>query len=169
MRAGYEDILALAAGKQPLWWDENGVPRFAEHHPHHCPDIYADEVVLLEIACQLCGTPMRVQLSTSSSDKLLAGALKRPYKTLAEQVKNRTIHYGDPPHHNHPSGTFCHAGCTMNCNDLRVVEFWSRERPDWQRARDLEIYLPDADETCDQCDPSFGCWNNPAACSKRPR
>ncbi len=29
---------------KPLWWDKNGVPRFAAHHPKLCSNIYADEV-----------------------------------------------------------------------------------------------------------------------------
>lgn len=68
--------------------------------------------------------------------------------------------YGDPPHHD---GEFCHAGCTMNCDDLAIVEYWHRETGrdrsrarhgalprrardaqtgDWQRNSELEGDLP---------------------------
>lgn len=48
---------------RPLWWDENGTPRFQPHHPDLCADIYADEVALLKIACQRCGREFLVQMS----------------------------------------------------------------------------------------------------------
>lgn len=165
MLQSYDDILAIAAeARRPIgWWDENGVPRFAPHHPNHCPDIYATEVVLLLIACQACLRPFRVQMSWSMSGAFLgrvkaASAVKSATgieldiakmpaldkSSLAGQVRDGIIHYGDPPHHE------C-SGVSMNCHDVRVLEFWSRNRPvtgahDWMRIADLEIQLPDADE-----------------------
>lgn len=200
MHHHYIDLLS-AAKIPPLWWDENGTPRFAEHHPNMCPDIYADEVVLVVISCQGCGTEFPVQMSWSQMDavrelamrgtrgfcgQLLdrlanvlaelaltgspAEALKeviakrddaRAYEppSLAQQVRAGTIHYGDPP-----NTECCPAGATMNCWDLRVVEFWARgfalrrirepenkdpsmaaaEYNDWTRVPELEIELPDA-------------------------
>lgn len=160
MRAGYEDIIAIAdkLGLQPLWWDDHGVPRYAEHHPDHRPDIYADEVVLLRIACQLCGTQQLVQMTWGKMDDarvkiyaewaaLSRGAPKPDVGTggLAESIRVGTIHYGDPPHHTDDRGEFCHAGCTMNCEDLAVVEYWRRDQGsshEWQRHAELEIELP---------------------------
>jgi hypothetical protein len=113
MKAMYEDVLAaIANGHEgdPIWYDENGTPRFATHHPEMCPDIYASEVALLEIACQACERVFRAQMSRSS------------YSTqLRAEVKSGAIHYGDPP-----NADCCPAGPTMNCLDLRVVEFWAR-------------------------------------------
>lgn len=65
-------------------------------------------------------------------------------------VKDGTIHYGDPP-----NVGCCPAGPTMNCWDLRVLEFWERgsksgdgqtdafDAMQWRRRADLEIELPD--------------------------
>lgn len=135
----------------PLWWDESGTPRFAEHHPKHCPDIYADEVALFIISCQACGETFRVQASWSYMGDLgrvacAIGVLERRTDfrisskqshdltaklkegSLREAVKNGSIHYGDPPFHTGPSGHVC-SGATMNCWDLRVLEFWQRISP----------------------------------------
>lgn len=192
---------------KPLWWDENGVPRFEPHHPRLCPDIYADQVALVQISCQGCGREFPVQMSWSASDmmrsmalsgvfgpaaKLLADAIDgweslwrsdnndqpperiaeiraaiAALKTsepanLAEQIRGGVIHYGDPP-----NVECCPAGATMNCWDLRVVEFWASgfalrkirqpentestmapgEFLEWARVAELEIELPDATDT----------------------
>lgn len=144
----------------PQWWDENGVPRFATHHPYHCPDIYADEVVLVRISCQACGKEMNVQMShgttSATMQRLKAFALverelgiklDRPKVhtviTLANHIVDGTLHYGDPPYH----GDACRIGPTMNCYNLRVVEFWENDsRMGWARRAELEIELPDAKE-----------------------
>ena len=142
----------------PAWWDENGTPRFAPHHPKLCPDIYATEVALLRISCQRCGAEYDVQMSWSMYGSIqMAARLGTPLDTkiaetmLSAKVRAGTIHYGDPPCDR------CAAGSTMNCWDLRVLEFWSRDRRrsvgaaellqgglvDWARVPDLEIELPD--------------------------
>jgi hypothetical protein len=143
MHAGYEDILEVAAGKMPLWWDSNGVPRFRRHHPDLASDIYANEVVLLRIACQRCLHEQLVQMTCNDE-----WANKTP-RTLADTVRDGTIHYGDPPHHD-DQGDFCHAGCTMNVWDLRIEEFWVRKDWDWVRVPELEIVLPDG-KPCTRC------------------
>ncbi len=145
MKEGYDDILKVAAsaGVAPQWWDENGTPRFAPHHPGLCPDIYANEVVLLVIACQLCRHEMPVQLSAGTMERVRASMMGRTFMSLADQVRSGVIHYGDPPHHDH-DGEFCHAGCTMNCIDVRVVEFWSNDNGwEWHRVAELEVTLPE--------------------------
>lgn len=160
MRAGYEDIVALGdkLDLRPLWWDEHGVPRYAAHRPDLAANIYASEVALLRIACQRCGTQQLVQMTWGSMDAvrvkiyaewaaLSRGAPKPDVGTasLAESIRTGMIHYGDPPHHDDDRGEFCHAGCTMNCEDLAVVEYWRRDEASahaWQRHADLEVELP---------------------------
>jgi hypothetical protein len=155
MHAGYEDILE-AAGKPPLWWDQNGAPRFGPHHPNLAADIYASEVVLLRIACQRCLQEQLVQMTWSTMDAMRWhihvewAALRKgeplvedkAIHTLADSVRDGSIHYGDPPHHE-DRGEFCHAGCTMNVYDLKVEEFWVRKDFDWARDPELELLLPD--------------------------
>lgn len=170
MRAGYSDIVALAdkLDLRPLWWDEHGVPRYTAHHPDLSPDIYADEAVLLRIACQRCGEQQLVQMtwgimSTTRAQihaewAALSRGKPRPDVgagafNLAKFIRTGAIHYGDPPHHADGGGEFCHAGCTMNCEDLAVVEYWKRDHVTraWRRDATLEGELPCAAE-----DPDHG-------------
>lgn len=187
MHQAYRDILDAAATK-PKWWDENGTPRFAGHHPKLSPNIYVREVVLLLISCQSCDREFRVQMVASRMDNVWqrvsafgpAGKLAddaiavaksllefvgaaandesvrkvedivseletlrtKPAPTLADQIRAGTIHYGDPPRHDHHDD--CPAGDTMNCIDLRVIEYWTRknEARDWCRVAELEIAFP---------------------------
>lgn len=125
----YNDILALT-DKKPLWWDEAGVPRFCEFHPTESNNIYADEVVLLLIACQSCLVEFEVTMSWT----------RWAMSSFAKQREDMTkfvagLHYGDPP-----CRTPNCSGCTMNCNDLKVLQFWRKQDiTEWERVRELEI------------------------------
>ena len=93
-----------------------------------CPDIYANEVVLYKICCQDCRQKFLVE---SHSTRTFYPEYKEHLLSL--HVDN--LHYGDPP---------IHGGCagnTMNCIDLKVIEFWSRINLDWVRRPEHEIYL----------------------------
>jgi hypothetical protein len=125
---------------KPLWWDSNGVPRFVDHHPDLCADIYANEIVLMVVACQACAREFPVQLSVGLMDLIYAS--KREEATLEALIRADIIHYGDPPH-----VECCPAGPTMNVLDLRIVEFWRRATDStWSRVAELEIDLGDAYE-----------------------
>ncbi len=83
MLEGYEDILSRIS-EPPIWYDQNGVPRYAKFHPNMCPNIYADKVVLAQIACQECGEKFLVEMHASIwSDR--------------DASDPRKWHYGDPP------------------------------------------------------------------------
>lgn len=145
MHNSYDDIRQLAGSAAPLWYDENGVPRYCRHHPHASPDIYAREVVLLRIACQGCGAKFDVQMTWGPMDlfKLRpddpAGPHDPATPALANAIRNGQIHYGDPP-----NAGCCASGPTMNCNDLRVLEYWRQSKSyKWERDTALEIILPD--------------------------
>ena len=60
--------------------------------------------------------------------ELLAGS-------LARSVEDGSLHYGDPPNIG-----CCPSGPTMNCEDLKVLEFWVRSADsfDWERKTELE-------------------------------
>ena len=120
MKTDYEDILSRISDP-PRWWDENGTPRYDHFSPHLIPDVYAGRVALLRIACQSCGQQFDVAMSESAH-----GAPFAP----------KTWHYGDPPRHNG-----C-PGCTMNCDDLAVIEAWERAPFNWIRHPELEGVLP---------------------------
>ena len=130
MKEAYTDIRSRIA-EPPEWFDENGTPRYGAHTPDMCPDIYASEVALLLIACQACRVPMKVQM------------FDPPHASrMADEVRRKEIHYGDPPDHDNDAGIHCHVGCTMNCIDLRVLEYWKREGANpWQRVPELEIEI----------------------------
>ncbi len=115
MKENYKDITSRIAC-EPRWYDLNGTPRYDEFHPDYCPNIYADQVFLLLIACQSCKEEFEVELHAGVFDKV-----KHPKK----------LHYGDPPAHN------C-VGDTMNCEDLEVLQVWYRPSDTWERKRELE-------------------------------
>jgi hypothetical protein len=89
-----------------------------------CPNIYSNQVVLLRIACQYCGTRFDVEMHSD-----FFAPIKHPKK----------LHYGDPPRHGCDG-----AGDTMNCDDIAVLEVWHREGiGDWVRLMDLEGLMDD--------------------------
>lgn len=118
MHAKYDDILSRIP-EAPQWYDEHGTPRYGTFTPANCPSIYAHHVGLFRIACQSCGRTFDVEMHGDVFDKRLA---RPPSKW----------HYGDPPIHG------C-VGDTMNCEDLAVLEFWTREVVEpWVRRLELE-------------------------------
>jgi len=119
----YHDIRERIA-EPPKWFDECAVPRYCEFAPQHAANIYAREAALFLIECQACGTQFRVCLTGRSG-------------MVADAIRDGSLHYGDPP-----NIRCCDAGPTMNCIDLRVLEYWRRPDLDWLRNPSLEIELP---------------------------
>jgi hypothetical protein len=100
------------------------------------PDIYADECALILIACQGCGHEYPVAMSISTGwAKAMAQGSGGTFRTLAERIRDGSIHYGDPPN----TGC-CAAGATMNSEPKRVLEYWHKPgRIKWERDPTLEI------------------------------
>lgn len=115
---------------KPLWYDEKGVPRYARFDPSLVNNIYANEVALVEIWCQACKEKFLVAFSSDANYCLLEN-----YNPISYAIFQKTLHYGDPPIHGS-----C-GGYTMNCEDLKVVEFWRNEYFSWIRDKKLEIRL----------------------------
>jgi len=149
MKHHYRDIRERIA-EEPLWWDEEGVPRYCEFAPNETNNIYADQAILLLIACQGCRKEFKVCMSQAryrayinASERLGRNDLTdediKDY-TLKEFVRSKRIHYGDPPN------TGCCGGTTMNCIDLKVLEFWERPNFDWVRVPELEIEIEKAED-----------------------
>jgi hypothetical protein len=132
MHHPYNDITSRIPEK-PKWYDEFAVPRYCEFSPNEVADIYANEVALVHIKCQACRADFFVAFSISMIQRI------RGAQTLVEQIRDGSLHYGDPPN----SGC-CGSGATMNCHDERVLQYWHKgERSpfDWQRDPSLEISL----------------------------
>jgi len=128
MKALYEDIRKRIK-EEPKWFDCNGVPRYDKFHPRLSPNIYADQVALVEIECQQCGKRFLVEVNWDDWDE---------EPDLKTRIKEGWIGYGDPPQH---PETFCFAGCTMTAKTIRVVEFWEKKKSEWRRNKRFEIEI----------------------------
>ena len=129
MHTNYKDILEKLG--EPLWWDENAVPRYCEFSPNNLANIYACECVLMKIACQNCGTNFYVAMSNSGYD--------RNYKLYSFENDLHYLHYGDPP-----NTDCCWPGASMNCEDLNILQFWKKDKEsnyEWVRVPKNEIDL----------------------------
>ena len=140
MHANYDDIRSRI-NEPPIWFDEVAVPRYVEFAPAHLSNIYAKEAALVLIACQACGTRFKVAFSRSTMDDVYDRMANRSSQRLAEAIRAGTIHYGDPPNIG-----CCPAGPTMNCDDLRVIEFWHRPDLEWVRDGSLEMAIEESPE-----------------------
>jgi hypothetical protein len=129
----YTDITERIA-ETPKWWDENGVPRYEDFEPRRAANIYAIEVVLLDIACFMCLRRFQVALSGQ-------GGAHRDEKgiSLADQIRSGDIDYCDPPNYGN-----CRDGSSTGCLNLAVLQYWRRDfMRDWERHPSLEIALPE--------------------------
>ncbi len=140
MKAAYLDIRNKIK-EEPIWYDENGVPRYEKFSPDLSPNIYANEVILLEIACQYCHQKFLVEMNFCKMDLILNKNRKTFQERISYFIENKKnqqlyvpIHYGDPPRHDCNGG-----GETMNCDDLRIKEFWMKKKFEWQRIKKYEI------------------------------
>jgi hypothetical protein len=120
MNTNYSDITEKLG--DPVWYDENAVPRYCEFHPRKLADIYAKECVLILIACQNCGREFKVAVSYDFMNVL------REEMSLQELISNNTIgyiEYGDPPNND-----CCPSGITMSSNTIALLQFW-KQRDDF--------------------------------------
>ena len=107
----------------PKWWDEYAVPRYDDFAPRQAANIYAREAGLLLVECQACRTSFRVAMSGGRG-------------SIAAAIRDRSLHYGDPP-----NIRCCEGGPSMNCVEVRMLEYWRREDFDWERDPALEVGL----------------------------
>ena len=137
MNHHYRDIRSRIH-EAPKWWDENAVPRYCDFAPNESANIYAREVLLLEIQCQGCGAHFDVAMSHGDLEIGWGEdgkAWARAYKSFADRL--RELHYGDPP-----NAGCCAAGPTMNSIPLRVLEFWHAPKVgNWQRRPECEVRI----------------------------
>jgi len=128
MNHHFDDITSRIAEK-PSWYDDNGTPRYGAFTPNATPNIYANEAVLLEVACQGCKALFKVSMAWTNY-----GAYDGDMRQL---IKDKNLHYGDPPN----TGC-CASGPTMNSEPIRVLEYWHKSSDtgyEWKRDEALEV------------------------------
>lgn len=143
MLPNYQDIKDAAEGKNPLWYDGNGVPRYAPFTPDML-GIYIRFALLVEIECQSCAATFLVGEGWNQFGFYYGqdGPTEHTLKALAEGY-----HYGDPPRHGGCSGE------TMSCVDRQLLQAWEQvsasrvgpdgvriltEMPHWERNGEIE-------------------------------
>lgn len=136
MLQSYNDIKDLI-DKEPLWYDNHGVPRYRPFTPIML-GVYDKYAVLAEIACQNCGHEFHVGDGVTGAT-WVAGEVR--INSLADLVNG--YHYGDPPSHG------C-VGDTMNSICYRVLEAWEHTKAtnwEWRRFTEYEGFIkyPDGD------------------------
>jgi len=143
MHSDYTDIKSRIS-EEPTWYDCHGVPRYGKFDPMNCPDIYATDIVLLEIACQDCRTRFLVEMHWSIMHQVFDKHSESFTNVMRIWLKNKDKEYGTPFHYGDPPLHGC-VGDTMNCFDLRIVEFWHKERFEWKRITEYEVELEKGD------------------------
>lgn len=112
MLPDYDDIKKRIQ-EPPLWYDQNGVPRYDKFHPSML-GIYDSYAILVRISCQDCLTQFLVSHGWNPYTYIWQS---QHVPTMEEVID--LYHYGDPPRHG------C-TGDTMNCHDHEVVEAWEQ-------------------------------------------
>lgn len=153
MKPNYSDITSRLG--EPLWWDENGVPRYEAFHPSLC-DVYADYAALMIVTCQACGRQFNVAVTRREYvESFEQGCLKLTPTTLPTVEDAGHFYYGDPPRHKTgptESGE-CLAGDTMTSDPRQILEFWQQEDWEWKRKPELEFefHIPRIEEWDQVC------------------
>ena len=121
MLTDYSDIRSRLG--TPVWFDESGVPRYCEFHPREVANIYADEVALCSITCQVC-----------KKEFLVAQSGKSP--SIQQKIEERMLDYGDPPN------VSC-SYASMSSVPRRVLQYWIRQLApvfiSWERRPAFEV------------------------------
>ena len=131
MFRSYQDIIAKAG--EPIWYDQNGVPRYVPFHPRDGVGVYVNHAAYMKIACQACKREFYVasEFGDDSLDfgnqPMLPQNPTLPIDSCWDAVGS--FHYGDPP---------CHGciGDSMNSVPLEIIQFWFRDLKnfkDWER------------------------------------
>lgn len=141
MQRKYHDIIRNVS-HHPLWWFE-GIPRYGPFSP----DIVGTfEAALVHTECRECGTRYDVAVCTQPP-------FYHPLRYVLAYTNSLNV--GDPPFACQEFGATCGPGFSMSSVEIRILEFWTRDKiqQDWQRVPSLERPLVDARH--DIADPNF--------------
>lgn len=138
MFPSYQDIIEAAAPRKPLWWDMNGVPRFAPFRPQLL-GVYDTFAILVAVRCSdpHCQAGMLVGCGSQSTTVTASGVEQH---TLESMVAGFV--YGDAPRHDCTGW-----GETSAVDELVVIEAWERHDTEWVRRAGLEVPFC----TCAKC------------------
>lgn len=147
MHPRYGDIIE-AAGRQPDWWGENGVPRFGPFHPTML-GVYDHSAIYGLLGCQGCDTLLPVGIGMPVYSFYDFMGPKEDIKPWDAKRLRDELSYGDAPHHDHPGGTGGCSGTTMGTWLAEVLEAWeilanpdgdifARRFGEWTRIPELE-------------------------------
>jgi DNA-directed RNA polymerase subunit RPC12/RpoP len=143
MKPDYIDILKNTT-KLPVWYDENGAPRYEPFKPELCSNPAADEIMLIEIECQECSHRFIVECTYSRYHFLVKRPMMVPLKPFSELIGNNPKYvpcYGDPPFHGQDQAGYikenCRGGSTMSSRNIRAVGLWKRVQYKW-----VKIHIP---------------------------
>ena len=165
MLPDYSDIESRLG--DPLWWDQNGVPRYEPFHPRYC-GVYAHYATLMIVTCQNCGRQFRVGIWRERHiQSYKEGKLEFVSPTMPTVEDAGSFYYGDPPRHDTgptPSGE-CPCGDTMTSDPRQILEFWRWTGWDWERVPELEFqfHIPSIEEWDTKC--GF-VWNKGSSSTK---
>jgi hypothetical protein len=133
MLPDYRDITSRIPDP-PIWYDEHGVPRYDQFSPRML-GVYDSHAALYEIACQACDRRILVGVGRTGHEYIQTDTdIVLRHNSLDELLQGSQ--FADPPRHD------C-VGDTMICNDIRIVEAWTKEDLKWVRHPELEISLQD--------------------------
>lgn len=121
----YPDIQALT-DKEPIWYDDHGVPRYAPFSPRLLSTVYAHQCALMEVQCQSCNRTFLVGIDLEH---------RRGQPSTAQIITEEALpHYGDAPFHGAGGHPQC-GGTTMCAITTKVLQLWGRNAQtghDWQ-------------------------------------
>jgi len=121
MKPNYNDLLRLGqqCKRKPLWYDENGAPRFVRFHPKYSTNPYTSLVVLARIRCTECNREFLVEMTSSYLDSRI-------------HFPPISWTYGRPPDHE------CDYGCLKAAKHIEIVRAYRYSKSGWIRRQDLE-------------------------------
>ncbi|MDR6294453.1 hypothetical protein E9232_007007 [Inquilinus ginsengisoli] len=134
----YRDIRSLTK-QSPKWFDEKRVPRYCDFHPNMAANIYAKQAALVLISCQSCDSVFSVCITGITNTES-----QRLGKSLADELQDGTLDYGDPPNIG-----CCSPGPSMTSVPRRILQYWVLDPKKWQWYRDETIegpYVPELRE-----------------------
>jgi hypothetical protein len=102
-------------------------------------DIYTKQAALVLISCQSCGETFSVCVTGITNDES-----QRLGKSLADELQDGTLDYGDPPNIG-----CCSPGLSMNSIPRRILQYWVLDPKEWQWYRDETVeglYVPELRE-----------------------